>query len=355
MSGFQTLPRTSSVTSVLYVRAASLAVLVISQLTRQPIEKTAVAKDWLKRVFSSNKLEFCNFVPPLDDETCKLFVHCFWLLKANDLLKAKELHREARRIRGLEPLHLYAHPHGECLPVEPGGDTVLSAPAVLNQHPYQGVQASGFEVLATPTSSQTFGVGTTTKPLKLPVALRRKQGVSKPTPSVITKRPGAARISFEKKLKSVPKARSTASPAVDKNESSSVSDKGEWEFWYRQGDSFVIRMSMQVSAVRWVSPRSNGRLIGVISTGLPSLPDPKPARALESMSTCPLVPTVISISRMSAVLELETLVLHGYLGTSELRTLGPEKNLVLNRRRLQVVLQLQTFKIDAPLLPQTEL
>lgn len=91
---------------------------------------TAVANDWLKWVLSSDKRDFRNFVPPLDDDTRKLFVQFFWLLKANEVSKAKELIREARRFWNLEPQPLYAYSHGERL--EPGGDTALSAPAVLN-------------------------------------------------------------------------------------------------------------------------------------------------------------------------------------------------------------------------------
>ncbi len=199
--------------------------------------KTAVAKDWLKCVLSSDKRDFYNFVPPLVDETYKLFVQYFWLRKTNNVVKAKELLREARRIWGMEPQRLYAHSRGERL--EPGGDSAFSAPAVLNRFPSLGGQASGFEVLAAPTSTQTFGVSTMTKSFKLPAALRRKQNVSKLTPSIITKRQGAARTSLKKKRKLVPKAKSNAGGlnlAADKNESSRVSsrvvsDKGEWEFW----------------------------------------------------------------------------------------------------------------------------
>jgi hypothetical protein len=160
-----------------------------------------VAKDWLKRVLSSDKRDFRNFVPPLDDDTRKLFVQFFWLLKANDGSKAKDLLREARRMRGMEPQRLYADSHGERL--EPGGDTALSVP----------------------------GISTATKQSKLPATLKRKQNVSKPTLSMITKHQGAARTNFKKKGQSIPKARTTAgglNPAINKNVGSRiVSDEGE--------------------------------------------------------------------------------------------------------------------------------
>ncbi|KAH9054277.1 hypothetical protein EDB87DRAFT_115821 [Lactarius vividus] len=178
-----------------------------------------VVKNWLEHNFSSDKRDFCNFVPPLDDEACKLFVRFSWLTKANDVAKARELLREARRKRGMEPQCPYAHSR-----LEPRGDSAFSAPAFSS-----GGQASGSEGLAASTSTQPFGVTTTTK-FKLPAALRRKQNVSKPTSSIITKRQGAARTSFKKKRRLVPKGRSTAGGSIlvannDKN-SRVVSDKG---------------------------------------------------------------------------------------------------------------------------------
>ncbi|KAI9442321.1 hypothetical protein H4582DRAFT_1927728 [Lactarius indigo] len=188
---------------------------------------TSMVQEWLKDVFSSNKRDFCNFVPPLSDETYKLFVQYFWLMKVKDVAKANELLREARRGLGMEPQRLYVHPRGERL--GPRDDPVFSAPAVLDRSPSPGGQTSGFEGLTASTSTQTFGVNTTTK-FKLPAALRRRQNVFKLTPSVITKRQGAARTSFKKKRKLVLKARSTAGGsilAVDKDKSSRVvSDKG---------------------------------------------------------------------------------------------------------------------------------
>ncbi|KAH8992816.1 hypothetical protein EDB86DRAFT_2931004 [Lactarius hatsudake] len=164
---------------------------------------TAVVKNWLENNLSSDRRDFCNFVPPLDDETYKLFVRHSWLMKANDVAKARELLREARRRRGMEPQRLYAHPR-----LEPRGGSAFSAPAVLDRFSsLGGGQASGFEGLAASTSTQPFGASTTTK-FKLPAALRRKQNVSKPTS--ITKRQGAARTSFKKQRKLVPKGRSTA-------------------------------------------------------------------------------------------------------------------------------------------------
>ncbi|KAH9176546.1 hypothetical protein EDB89DRAFT_74504 [Lactarius sanguifluus] len=171
---------------------------------------TAVVKNWLEHNFSSDKRDFCNFVPPLDDETYKLFVRYFWLMKTNDVAKARELLREARRRRGMEPLRLYAR-----------GDSAFSAPAVLDRFPSLG-QASGFEGLAASTSTRPCGVSTTTK-FKLPAALRRKQNVSKSTS--ITKRQGAARTSFKKQRKLVPKGRSTARGSIltaDNDKSSRV-------------------------------------------------------------------------------------------------------------------------------------
>lgn len=189
---------------------------------------TAVAKDWLKQVLSSDKRDFCNFVPPLNGDTCKLFVQFFWLTKANDGSKAKKLLREARRMWGLEPRRFYAHSHGEYLGL--GGDTAFSAPALLNRFLPLGGQASGFEVLAAPMPDRTSGVSTATKQFKLPAASRRKQNVSRPSPSMITKHQGAARTSFKKKGQSIPKARTTPrglNSATNKNEGSEiVSDKG---------------------------------------------------------------------------------------------------------------------------------
>ncbi|KAH8994049.1 hypothetical protein EDB92DRAFT_355227 [Lactarius akahatsu] len=192
---------------------------------------TAVVKNWLENNFSSDKRDFCNFVPPLDDETYKLFVQHSWLMHANDVAKARELLREARRRRGMEPQRLYARSR-----LEPGGDSAFSAPAVLDRSSSLGGQASGFEGLAASTSTQPFGASTTTK-FKLSAALRRKQNVSKPTS--ITKRQGAARTSFKKQRKLVPKGRSTAGGstlAADNDKSSRV--KGEC---FGRG-SFVIPM-----------------------------------------------------------------------------------------------------------------
>ena len=190
-----------------------------------------MVKNWLKDVLSSDKRDFYNFVPPLVDETYKFFVRFSWLVNANDVLKAKELLREARQSWGLEPQRLYyAHPRRGR--PEFGGDAVLSAPAILNRLSSLGGESSGTEVLASPAPTQIYGVGTRTKPFKLPVALRRKQSVSKPTPSI--KRQGAARTSLKKKRKSVPKTKSTAkgsNPAANKKEGSSVvSNKSEWDF-----------------------------------------------------------------------------------------------------------------------------
>ncbi|KAH9036924.1 hypothetical protein EDB84DRAFT_1156137 [Lactarius hengduanensis] len=180
---------------------------------------TVVVKNWLEDNFSSDRRDFCNFVPPLDDETCNLFVRHSWLMHAKDVAKARELLREARRRRGMEPQRLYAYAHSR---LEPRGDSAFSAPAVLDRSPSLGGQASGFEGLAASTSTQPFGASTTTK-FKLPSALRRKQNVSKPTS--ITKRQGAARTSFKKQRKLVPKGRSAAGGSIlaaDNDKSSRV-------------------------------------------------------------------------------------------------------------------------------------
>ena len=179
-------------------------------------------------VLSSDKRDFYNFIPPLDDEMYELFVRFFWLIKADEVSKAKKLLREARRSWGLEPRPLHAHSYGKLL--EPRGGSEFLAPIVLSQSPSHGGQISGFEAVVATTSTRSPGVSTTAKQLKLPASLRRKQNVSKPTPSMITKRQGAARTSL-KKGKLVPKAGTTArgsNPAADRNEGSRiVSDKGE--------------------------------------------------------------------------------------------------------------------------------
>ena len=74
-----------------------------------------MATDWLKRVLSSDKRDFCNFVPQLNEDMSKLFVQYFWLLNTGDNSKAKELLRKARGLWGMEPKHLNARPHGERL------------------------------------------------------------------------------------------------------------------------------------------------------------------------------------------------------------------------------------------------
>ena len=209
---------------MLYVRAASRYYdLPINPPTHsQPIrEKTTVAKDWLKRTLSSDKRDFCNFVPTLDDETCNFFVRFFWLISANEGSKARELLRKARRHLGLEPQCVYAHPLRERL--GPGGDTVHSAPAVPNRLP--STEASRFEVLAAPTSTRAYSFRII-KPHKLSAALRHKKSVSKPTsPIVKDKRQGIARTSLKKAARSTTRG---LSPATDKSESSrSVSEKGE--------------------------------------------------------------------------------------------------------------------------------
>lgn len=189
---------------------------------------TAATKEWLEGVLSSDKRNFYNFVPPLVDETYRLFVQYSWLTRAGDARKAKGLLREARRDWGMEPQRTYAPSRGERL--EPGGDTVSSALAALNRPPSLGGQASSSVASAAPTSTRTFGVSTTTKSFKLPASLKRKQNVSKPTLSIITKRQGAAQTSFKKKHKLAPKVKLTAEGlnlAADKNESPRVvSDRG---------------------------------------------------------------------------------------------------------------------------------
>ncbi|KAH9056550.1 hypothetical protein EDB87DRAFT_1209572 [Lactarius vividus] len=239
----------------------------------------------------------------------------------------------------MEPQCPYAHSR-----LEPRGDSAFSAPAFSS-----GGQASGSEGLAASTSTQPFGVTTTTK-FKLPAALRRKQNVSKPTSSIITKRQGAARTSFKKKRRLVPKGRSTAGGSIlvannDKN-SRVVSDKGEC---FGRG-SFIIPMLVQVSTVRWVSPLTDGKsLFGVVSPGLPRSPGPEPGRVFECSTGCSWSRVIGTSLRMriDAVLEL---VLHSYPGTA----LGPDRNLVLHHRRSQMVVRslFQSAKINAPLLLQ---
>ena len=59
--------------------------------------KTDTAKRWLKAISLSEKQEFCNFVPPLTDETFEQFVQFFWLIKADDRPKANQLLSDIRR------------------------------------------------------------------------------------------------------------------------------------------------------------------------------------------------------------------------------------------------------------------
>ena len=180
-----------------------------------------MATDWLKKALSSDKRDFYNFVPQLNDDMSELFVQYFWLLQAKNSFKAKEILRKKRERLGMEPQHLKARPHGERL------EAALSAPTALNRFPSIGGQASGFELLPASTSARTYDISTATKRPKLPAALRHKQ-----MPSVITKHQGAARTSVRKKDKPIPKARTTARGvnSADKNEGSrtvSDSDKGE--------------------------------------------------------------------------------------------------------------------------------
>ncbi len=89
------------------------------------LRKTAMAKEWLKCALSSDQRNFYNFVPPLVDNTYKLFVRYFWYIHVEDSNKANNLLREARQEWGMEPKYLYSryHGHGE----EVGGDSLFPA------------------------------------------------------------------------------------------------------------------------------------------------------------------------------------------------------------------------------------
>ena len=65
-------------------------------------QKSDTVKRWLKAISLSEKQEFRNFVPPLTNETFKLFVQFFWLIKVADGPKATQLVFDIRRQWGIE-------------------------------------------------------------------------------------------------------------------------------------------------------------------------------------------------------------------------------------------------------------
>jgi hypothetical protein len=115
------------VMSVLYVHDHVCRVFQpSSQRTHPP--KNAVAKRWLRAVSLSEKRDFVNYDPLLNDEAFQLFVQFFWLIKENNRPRADKLVNKARRKLGLEAWFFESTVD---LFLASAGDPTFSIPALM--------------------------------------------------------------------------------------------------------------------------------------------------------------------------------------------------------------------------------
>jgi hypothetical protein len=208
--------------SILYVHDHVYRVFGPSaQRTNYFPPKNAIAIRWLKAISHSEKREFCNFVPPLNDEAFQVFVQFFWFVKLNDRQKALQLVCETRRKWYLEGW-FYEYMVNKFLE-----DTAFISPAVSywDRNPCgeaRGVvrpKAVSYENclirLAAIKGRQLTLLLLKARSRKTPKVVKHKSTVNRPFSSTITKRPATAQLGFKKKRRLGAKARSSKSATVN--------------------------------------------------------------------------------------------------------------------------------------------
>jgi len=172
--------------------------------------KNAVAKRWLRAVSLSEKRDFVNYDPLLNDEAFQLFVQFFWLIKGNHRPRADKLVNKARRKLGLEAWFFESTVNTY---LESAGDPTFSTPAWeywLNNpsgeaHGLMPRKAVSYELSPTrlPVAAikdrQLTLLLQRTMSRKTTKIVKRKRSVNRSFSSAITKRPAAAQLSFKKR------------------------------------------------------------------------------------------------------------------------------------------------------------
>jgi len=171
--------------------------------------KTDVVKRWLKAVSLSTKREFCNFLPPLNDEAFRLFVQFFWNIKMGNRLKANGLLRDARQhLWGLESC-FFATTFNKFL--ESGDDLSVSA-AESSRARY-------------PTGQAVYLTGKSRKTIN---AVGRKRN-NRPFSSANPKRRVTAQPHFKKhRLNAKTRLAPEATNSAISQDERMIVDKGKW-------------------------------------------------------------------------------------------------------------------------------
>jgi hypothetical protein len=211
--------------SVLYVHHHAFRVLKAFLSTRIILPKNAVAKRWLRAVSLSEKRDFVNYDPLLNEEAFQLFVQFFWLIKGNDRPRADKLVNKARRKLGLEAWFFESTVDSS---LESAGDLTFSTAACT----YWINNPSGDAPGLIPRKAVSYELSPTrlaaikgrrlTLPLqrkmsrRTPKIVKRKRNVDRPFSSAITKRPAAAQPSFKKRRRLGVKARPGKRATVNK-------------------------------------------------------------------------------------------------------------------------------------------
>ncbi|KAI9509424.1 hypothetical protein F5148DRAFT_761013 [Russula earlei] len=165
----------------------------IAQDVRKNERATDIVKRWLPAIALSNRREFCNFVPPLNDESFQLFVRFFWLVKAGERPRANQLLADGRRKWGLESRF---HESIANRFLESGGDYALSNPSVSYYIRYP--RAPTFKGKAAPAKAR-----------KISKIVGHKRSIDKRFSSTSSKRLAVAQPGSKEKRRLSAKARLT--------------------------------------------------------------------------------------------------------------------------------------------------